>query len=581
MSSGSSSTAAPAPPPRRWRLGLAGALVVAALGAVALVAARRPAPAEGPLYRRVSFKRGTVLGARFTPDGQGVVYGAAWDGRPFEVFATRVGTPESRPLGLADAAPLALSPTGQLAILLHVRKGGPFASPMVGTLAQAPLEGGAPRELLLDATDADFSPDGQLAAVHAVHRAYTLFDWDIQFPIGTVVFRGRAQSLRFSPDGARLAFVHTDELSQTRGWITVIDRDGGHPRRIGRRSDIRGLAWSPSGKELLFVGYGPGEPMTLRAVSLDGRERVLARVPGAMTLLAVSPTGHALVTRATETIELRFRGPADAEERDLSWLDQSYPSELSPDGAEALFGELGAAVPGTTAYVRRTDGAPPVQLGEGWPIYWTPDGRSVIVERDDGVALVPTGAGSPAPLPGLSGLEVVEWANWTPDGRRLLAQGRAPGQRARLWVKDLPDGAVRPITEAGDAPEPVLIMPDGKRLLFQHGRGLRIVSLDGAAAIDGPSLEPDDFLVQLSVGGDAVYVQTAYAQRLPLHIELARVDLATGRRTPLRRIVPADPTGAVYITLAGHGITPDGGAYLYGVTRHLGDLYVVEGLALD
>src|SRR5262249_56239087 len=120
-------------------------------------------------------------------------------------------------------------------------------------------EGGAPRELLLDVTEADFAPDGQLAAVHAVHRAYTSFDWDVQLPIGTTIFRGRAQSLRFSPDGTRLAFVHTDALAPTRGWITLIDRDGGHPRRIGRLYDVRGLAWSPSGKQLLFVGYGPDE----------------------------------------------------------------------------------------------------------------------------------------------------------------------------------------------------------------------------------------------------------------------------------------------------------------------------------
>src|SRR5262249_53390546 len=150
---------------------------------------------------------------------------------------------------------------------------------------------------------------------------------------GTTIFRGRAQSLRFSPDGTRLAFVHTDALAPTRGWITLIDRDGGHPRRIGRLYDVRGLAWSPSGKELLFVGYGPDEPMALRAVSMDGRERVLARIPDAMTLLGVSPAGHALIARVSETVEMRFKGAADAEERDLSWLDQSYPSELSPDGS--------------------------------------------------------------------------------------------------------------------------------------------------------------------------------------------------------------------------------------------------------
>src|SRR5262249_35578859 len=278
------------------------------------------------------------------------------------------------------------------------------------------------------------------------------------------------------------------------------------------------------GSAVLRGGWGREEPMALRAVSMDGRERVLARIPDAMTLLGVSPAGHALIARVSETVEMRFKGAADAEERDLSWLDQSYPSELSPDGSEALFGETGAAVARATAYVRRTDGSPPIQLGEGWPVYWTPDGRSVIVEHGDGLALVPVGAGSSAPLPRIGGLDAVEWVNWTPDGRRLLAQGHAPGELARLWVKDLPDGAARPVTEAGETPEPALVMPDGKRLLYQHGRALRIVSLDGGAALDVSPVGPDDQVVQLSRDGDAVYVQTPYAERLPLRLEIARVD---------------------------------------------------------
>src|SRR5438874_1094784 len=56
------------------------------------------APAQ-PVFRRITFRRGNVLHARFAPDGKSVVYGAAWGGNPTEVFLTSPGNPESRPLG--------------------------------------------------------------------------------------------------------------------------------------------------------------------------------------------------------------------------------------------------------------------------------------------------------------------------------------------------------------------------------------------------------------------------------------------------------------------------------------------------
>ncbi len=34
------------------------------------------------MYRRLAFDLGTVRDARFMPDGQSVIYGAAWNGDP-------------------------------------------------------------------------------------------------------------------------------------------------------------------------------------------------------------------------------------------------------------------------------------------------------------------------------------------------------------------------------------------------------------------------------------------------------------------------------------------------------------------
>jgi serine/threonine protein kinase len=58
-----------------------------------------PAPAAHT-YRRITFRDGAIYGARFAPDGQAICYGAAWEGRPTELYWSYPGNPEARPLGL-------------------------------------------------------------------------------------------------------------------------------------------------------------------------------------------------------------------------------------------------------------------------------------------------------------------------------------------------------------------------------------------------------------------------------------------------------------------------------------------------
>src|SRR5205807_10595423 len=60
-------------------------------------------------YQRLTFNRDTIWNARFAPDGQTVVYSAAWNGNPLDVFAARAGKTESRPLKLENTDLLAIS----------------------------------------------------------------------------------------------------------------------------------------------------------------------------------------------------------------------------------------------------------------------------------------------------------------------------------------------------------------------------------------------------------------------------------------------------------------------------------------
>jgi serine/threonine protein kinase len=105
-----------------------------------------------PRFHQLTFKRGAVLAARFVADGQTILYGAAWDGGATRLYSTRPGGTESSALPLPPASVLSVSPSGELLLSLshRFRVGFQFS----GTLARAPLSGGAPRELLEGVTEA-------------------------------------------------------------------------------------------------------------------------------------------------------------------------------------------------------------------------------------------------------------------------------------------------------------------------------------------------------------------------------------------------------------------------------------------
>ncbi len=91
----STATAKQAPlvtrPKGRWAAML---VVVSALVAAGFLAGTRMGgPSVPPSFRQLAFRRGYVSAARFAPDGQTVIYSAAWDGQPLQLFATRLDSP--------------------------------------------------------------------------------------------------------------------------------------------------------------------------------------------------------------------------------------------------------------------------------------------------------------------------------------------------------------------------------------------------------------------------------------------------------------------------------------------------------
>ena len=139
-------------------IALAAALLVAGVFLAGRLTARRPEPLT---FTRLTFQRGRIGNARFTADGKSVLYSAAWDGRPTEVFETRTDLSTTRSLGLPGISFHAVSRTGELALTRQVARFGWGYGP----LAVAPISGSAPRDLLEDVSEADWAPDGATLAV--------------------------------------------------------------------------------------------------------------------------------------------------------------------------------------------------------------------------------------------------------------------------------------------------------------------------------------------------------------------------------------------------------------------------------
>src|SRR5579863_2272517 len=77
-----------------------GFLLALAVGMLAGKRIWQSSAPSAPLYHEITFRRGEIRSARFAPDGQTIIYSAAWQGNPVETFSARQGMVESRSLGL-------------------------------------------------------------------------------------------------------------------------------------------------------------------------------------------------------------------------------------------------------------------------------------------------------------------------------------------------------------------------------------------------------------------------------------------------------------------------------------------------
>jgi Tol biopolymer transport system component len=563
-------------PRRRWAPFVAPALLCLALLAAGWLAGLKfaaPRHGEAPLdFRKLTFRRGVIYVARFSDNGQRVYYSASWDGDSVCTYSCDLGTPASSIVGLPpEAFFLSLSRSNEMAVLLHSRLRPHSAAR--GTLARL-TSGGAPREILDDVADADWSPDGaSLAVAHIVADRYRL-----EYPIGTVLHEspGWISHVRVSPDGRRVAFLEHPVYPDDRGVLMVVSAGTAARALTPTYSSVQGVAWSPRGNQILFAGASRGAARSIRAVDLDGHVHMLASLPNGGRIHDIAPDGAALVTSDNVTVGFRARGPGQ-DEKDLGWLDWSLPVAISPDGRSVLFDEEGnGGGDHYSVYLRRMDGSPPIRLGEGGALDLSPDGKWAMSirlwEQPPELVLLPTGVGEPRPLPP-SGLENIVAAKFLPSGKDLLIVGNEGGHGARAYLRALEGGPMRPVTPEGVLVQKGLVSPDGRWVLGTEGQTARLYSVEGREVRDVVGKSPEESILGWSSDGRSLYV---VSRGIAPILDVSRLEIATGRRTPWTRMTgPEDRAG---ISLANAVVGHDDFSYAYLYGRALSDLFLVHGL---
>ncbi|HET7840173.1 MAG TPA: hypothetical protein VFM21_01135, partial [Terriglobia bacterium] len=534
--------------------------------------------APAPLYRQLTFRRGSIRSARFAPDGHTILYSAAWQGSPTEVFTARPEAPEAHSMGLSRIQLASVSSSSEMAVLLNSKAIGTWVN--MGTLARAPLVGGAPREVLEQVQWADWSPDGaSLAVVRDFGGRNRL-----EYPIGKPLYEtgGWISHPRVSPKGDMVAFIDHPVQGDDGGSLAVVGLSGKKTNLAGEWFAIQGVAWAPDGKEVWFTASKSGVDRTLYATTLDGKERMVLRVPGSVMIFDIFKDGRILLMRASWRRELIAITADDPKQHDLSWFDYSYPADISADGKTLLFDEEGgrgvdySKTGGLSyaVYIRKTDGSPAVQLGEGGAIALSPDGKWVISQTQDSPSqlhLLTTGAGEGKALPN-DGMNH-SWAHWFPDGKRIVFSANETGKGVRLYVLELATGKRDAITPEGvngtefvispDSQWVAGIGPDQKGYLYPVGSG---------EPKPIPGLNPGEQPITFSADGGSLYIYQP--GELPAKVD--KLDLKTGKRTLWKQLMPSDPAGVE--TVGPIRITPDAKTCVFGYFRMLADLYLVEGL---
>jgi eukaryotic-like serine/threonine-protein kinase len=556
---------------RPWLWPLAATLAALALAAMYFV--ERGRRLSAPTVKPITFRHGTVSAGRFAPDGR-VVYSAAWGREPEEIFSTSPGSYDAQPLGVRSARLLCVLPQGELAVLLRQVWSGEYAffGATVGTLALVPGVGGVPRALTEDIQSADCSPTGELAVVRYVNGKSQL-----EYPLGTPLFEttGSIGFPHVSPGGDVVALWHQPQDASP-NQLLLVDRKGAI-RQLVDVLIVTGVAWAPSGEEVWFTDSTAAiwaNPVR------GGRRRLVYQGISGLDLEDISRDGEILINVEDRRSEIAVVPPGQHRETELPWLKFDSLVALSEDGNRVLFTAFDTLNVNWSmrAYVRPTEGSPPLKLGAGTALAFSTDERWVLTldyRNTSELWLVPIGVGVPKKLTA-AGFTFSYATRLLRDGKRLVAIAERHGDKQwRLFLVPLEGGPPTPLSDAPVSQFFLEVSRDDRFAAVVSFDGtLTLFPLDGRAPI--PLHDLRRFVVPAGWTADGqLWVYEMVSRDAPSR--LLRYDIPSRRVVEERTITAADLDGLIAVGKV--RITPDSRSIALEYYRSLGSLYVLDGLA--
>jgi serine/threonine protein kinase len=349
------------------------------------------------------------------------------------------------------------------------------------SLFRVPILGGEPRLVVDDASDADFSPDGETIAF--IRWGPTTTQPQARLMVATADGSGAREVAkldnrwracpRFSPDGAHVAVTGPGQQPGTPSSVEIVPVAGGEPRRVPAASAVGYLscvAWMSPHRIAYVQGESWVQNNPARIVDHDlatGVARYVPSSPSPSSTLDV--IGESALLFEAWSAPLNLREARIGGTRRGRWLTRGMGVNrqpvYSPDGAWIVFSsnqggnlDLWAVSPSSGAIRRLTD-----HPAEDWDPAFAPDGQLLWSSRRTGNFEVwrAAGDGSGAAQVTNDGVSA-ENPSATPDGWVVYAS--AHPSHAGVWKVRFDGSRATYLVRGGALPE---ASPDGRYVVYQ------------------------------------------------------------------------------------------------------------------
>jgi Tol biopolymer transport system component len=560
-------------------------LLVSVLGRLA------SGPPREPKRTQFTNEAGAHAYAAFSPDGKQVAYSAHGTSKDatFHVFVRAF--PDGAPRQLtgsegSDIGPV-WNPGGDTLAFLRVEEDAVriMAIPAAGGEARQVAEFAAAGDETQPAPSAAWTRDGKRLVVAGAEEgrpsALSVITMD-GGAAARITHPGNETPGDFSPavspDGATVAFARrTNSEDREAADVWVCDLAGGGARALTYDGHpIRGIAWMPDGRELVYSSDRGSGWRLWRLPAYGGTPRDLLIAGNQAQFPAISRSGRLLFTEraaASSIWRADLSAPGtplkDPKEKPLIRSgSREFDPAVSPDGKRIA--NVSDQNSEQQIWVGDADGISPRYQLTNIPgmrlrhLRWSPDGTRLLYEarsqrgRETYKIEVKPNAKPVRVLEGESG------ASWSRDGKSIYYESQG-----QVWKAAADGSGARAITESrrgGSGPEE---SEDGKYVYYRAWRTIWRVPVDGGKEEEVVVPEHDMVWSSMQLGKDGVYyLEWSRGQR---GFVLMFYSFGAKKFTEIVTIKDVDLSGD------GFRVSPDGKYVLYPKTdRNETNLVLVE-----